>query len=289
MDQIQEYIQALDVIFNPDKYVNSTEDNGTVTEEEVEYPPCVTKIPFVEFHLYLLIPSVIVSIAMAFTIRRKLVKKSFLGGRPGFVFAMDILGKSNRFSYAAAWGMLSYLAADIIFNQQYAIEINGPKFVTVFRALVSMLIYGMDYFPLFAALALESALGYVVGTLYAWMLFGTTVFQIAECAMPVDYRINLIFGSLPKVLCQLYLAISLPIRLVQAMRRKTASILSAKEMVTFLDMTKNLGKTVEAIHVKKLLRPPPPPPDPPTKILDKILVILKGLAQNWIYRRHSST
>ena len=43
---------------------------------------------------------------------------------------MDILGKSNRFSYAAAWGMLSYLAADIIFNQQYAIEINGPKFVT---------------------------------------------------------------------------------------------------------------------------------------------------------------
>ena len=48
-----------------------------------------------------------------------------------------------------------------------------------------MLIYGMDYFPLFAALALESALGYVVGTLYAWMLFGTTVFQIAECAMPV--------------------------------------------------------------------------------------------------------
>ena len=28
---------------------------------------------------------VIVSIAMAFTIRRKLVKKSFLGGRPGFV------------------------------------------------------------------------------------------------------------------------------------------------------------------------------------------------------------
>ena len=29
-----------------------------VTEEEVEYPPCVTKIPFVEFHLYLLIPSV---------------------------------------------------------------------------------------------------------------------------------------------------------------------------------------------------------------------------------------
>ena len=43
---------------------------------------------------------------------------------------MDILGKSNRFSYAAAWGMLAYLAADIIFSQRYAVEFHGPKFVS---------------------------------------------------------------------------------------------------------------------------------------------------------------
>ena len=43
---------------------------------------------------------------------------------------MDILGKSNSLSYAAAWGMLAYLAADIIFEQQYAVDIKGPKFLT---------------------------------------------------------------------------------------------------------------------------------------------------------------
>ena len=43
---------------------------------------------------------------------------------------MDVLGKSNRFSYAAAWGMLAYLAADIVFSQTYAVDFEGPKFVT---------------------------------------------------------------------------------------------------------------------------------------------------------------
>ena len=46
-----------------------------------------------------------------------------------------------------------------------------------------MAIYGMDYFPLFAALALESAVGYCVGTAYAWLLFIVQVFQIFECPM----------------------------------------------------------------------------------------------------------
>ena len=62
------------------------------------------------------------------------------------------------------------------------------------------------------------------------------------------------------MLCLFYLCISQPVRLVQTLRKKTTSILSAKEMVEFLSMAKTLGKTVEAIHVKKLLRPPPPPP-----------------------------
>ena len=62
------------------------------------------------------------------------------------------------------------------------------------------------------------------------------------------------------MLCLLYLSISLPVRLALTLRRKTASILSAREIVEFLSMTKHLGKTFEAKHVKKLLRPVPPDP-----------------------------
>lgn len=283
------YIKALDYIFNTDKYRNSTDENSTETGGGEEAAAvCTTKIPWVEFHLFLLIPSTLITILLAFTIRRKLLGLSFLDGRPGFVFAMDILGRSNRFSYAAAWGMLAYLAGDIVFDQTYAVDFQGPRFVTVFKALVSMAIYGMDYFPLFASLALESAVGYCVGTAYAWLLFIIQVFQIFECPMPAFYRVNLIFGLLPKLICLGYLSISLPVRLVQAMRNKTTNILSAKEMVTFLNMTKGLGHTVEAVHVKKLLRPVPPPPDPPDTIRGKILGAVKDLAAAWFYRRHSN-
>ena len=63
-----------------------------------------------------------------------------------------------------------------------------PFIVSVFKALVSMAIYGMDYFPLFASLALESAVGYCVGTAYAWLLFIVQVFQIFECPMDAVSR-----------------------------------------------------------------------------------------------------
>ena len=59
---------------------------------------------------------------------------------------MDILGRSNRFSYAAAWGMLAYLAGDIVFDQTYAVDFQGPRFVTG-KAYTLMLAIG--YMQLF--------------------------------------------------------------------------------------------------------------------------------------------
>ena len=38
---------------------------------------------------------------------------------------MDILGKSNRFSYLAAWGSIAYLAAEMVTEQKFALTLSG--------------------------------------------------------------------------------------------------------------------------------------------------------------------
>lgn len=43
---------------------------------------------------------------------------------------MDILGKSNRFSYAAAWGAIAFLAADMVFGDVVIVDLQGPPYVT---------------------------------------------------------------------------------------------------------------------------------------------------------------
>ena len=43
---------------------------------------------------------------------------------------MDLLGKSNRVSYAAAWGTISYLAADMVLGETTIVALEGPNYVT---------------------------------------------------------------------------------------------------------------------------------------------------------------
>lgn len=43
------------------------------------------------------------------------------------------------------------------------------SFITVLLALVSMLIYGLGYFPLFAGITTEAPVGYFIATLFSWV------------------------------------------------------------------------------------------------------------------------
>ena len=42
---------------------------------------------------------------------------------------MDVLKRSHRFSYAAAFGTLARLCADIVFNSKYAFTYTGPTYI----------------------------------------------------------------------------------------------------------------------------------------------------------------
>ena len=71
-------------------------------------------------------------------------------------------------------------------------------------------------------------------------------------------RIILVLRDLPNLVCLGYLSISLPIRLLQSLYKKSIHVCSASEMVAILDLEKELDTTPEAAHVKKLLRRPRP-------------------------------
>ena len=43
---------------------------------------------------------------------------------------MDIMGRSNRFSYAAAFGATASLCVGVIFEQKFAVTLTGPKYIT---------------------------------------------------------------------------------------------------------------------------------------------------------------
>lgn len=53
--------------------------------------------------------------------------------------------------------------------------------ISVFNKVLSMIVIGVGYIPLFSALALESLAGFLVGTVYAWMLLGVNVYRLTEC------------------------------------------------------------------------------------------------------------
>ncbi|XP_052260590.1 stimulated by retinoic acid gene 6 protein-like isoform X2 [Dreissena polymorpha] len=249
--------------------------NETVTE-------CITNIPDDKFHLWLLLPSSLMIILLAFSFHRKNLRLSCLGGRPAAVFPMDILGKSNRMSYAAAWGSITFLTMEMIFEKTVIVDLHGPTYVTIWNKILSIMIIGIDYYPMFAALALESLVSLVVAAAYVFMLFIVNLYKIFECDLIPIARLILIARDLPNLVCLGYLCVSIPMRIIQGLRTKTVSFYTSSEMVALLN-TKDLDLTPEAEHVRDLFRPPRPPPSPPGNLQEKIKEIAKGVIDVVIY------
>lgn len=51
---------------------------------------------------------------------------------------MDVMKRSHRFSYAAAFGTLAHLCSNIVFDAKYAFHYNGPTYLKgllIFKSL----------------------------------------------------------------------------------------------------------------------------------------------------------
>lgn len=62
---------------------------------------------------------------------------------------MDVLKRSHRFSYAAAFGTLARLCAGIVFDAQYAFDYSGPTY------LKGLFVFVLNLFNIISFLSLE--------------------------------------------------------------------------------------------------------------------------------------
>lgn len=58
---------------------------------------------------------------------------------------MDVLKRSHRFSYAAAFGTLARLCAGIVFDAEYAFDYNGPTYLKGLFFLNNSLVYSIQF------------------------------------------------------------------------------------------------------------------------------------------------
>ncbi|XP_052683961.1 receptor for retinol uptake stra6-like isoform X2 [Crassostrea angulata] len=243
----------------------SEDDGNSNFTYTIVYGSCSKVIPHQEFRLYLLIPAAISTVLLAFSTRRTKQKLHLLNGRPGLIFPMDVMKRSHRFSYAAAFGTLAHLCSNIVFDAKYAFNYNGPTYLK--------------------GITTESPLGYLVATLFSW-IFTAEFFANSFCTqkMNISYLI-LIIGVLPEMLCYLYLTFSLPVRFVLSIAKPEKKTKLAVDFESSKDLYESVRKSYQGIHVAKLFKRPPPPPPPPEGAKEKLIFLLKNLTGMVFYKR----
>ncbi|KAL3847288.1 hypothetical protein ACJMK2_018207 [Sinanodonta woodiana] len=91
---------------------------------------------------------------------------------------------------------------------------------------------------------------------------------------------------LPLLLCQLYLSISLPVRIVQSIRERK-EFFSSMQRITVLELEKSIHDSWEGKHVAKIFRPPRPEPVPPETRKGKIMAHINKLRKFLLYNRQT--
>ncbi|XP_055868885.1 stimulated by retinoic acid gene 6 protein-like isoform X2 [Biomphalaria glabrata] len=223
--------------------------NSNETQEE-----CISAIDEIKFYQFSLIPAFCLTILMAFTMNRTQRWKDFLRGRPGLVYPMDTMTRLSRLSYCAAFGATAFLVYQITIQRQFAINYDGPISLKALIAIVSMLIYGMVFFPIFACLALRTAFGYALGSLYIWVFFIIDVISLDDCAEDLEKRkVRLILRFLPSVICRAFLSLSLPVKFVMACKKGSyfRNVTTGNTLEKTLDQVRD---SYQGRHVRKLLR-----------------------------------
>ncbi|XP_063430922.1 receptor for retinol uptake stra6-like [Mytilus trossulus] len=271
-----EILSPLQSIYDGFQTTNSSQSDAICTEV----------IPHKKLYQFLLIPAVVFTLLLAFAEKRVHKCLQCLAGRPGVVYPMDIMGRSSRVSYAAAFGATATLCSSVIFEQKYAVELGGAAYIKVFAVLLSMLIYGLDFMPLFTAITANSSLGFAVGTLYAWAFTLIVFFRNFYCdGLTVRTVLLIIAVNLPEMLCHLYLSISLPVRFVRSLCRKRNHQDLAVDFEDEDDILDSIKRSYQGVHVMKLFNPPKDEPQQPNGLKDKIISIFKGIYHKVVYSR----
>ncbi|XP_071165884.1 receptor for retinol uptake stra6-like [Mytilus edulis] len=195
--------------------INSTEYNTSTQVSNIDCDPKeLTQEGQYLFYQLMLIPSILEFVFFSFMVTRKNKFLDKCASRPGIVYPMNIFEMKNRMSFIAAFGAISYLCSEVILNGRFIFEFNGHFSLRIFVILVSVICYGLIFFPVFGALTVRTPLGYILGTLHVWVFFFEASFITFGCSdlLSSTNQFLLVLRDWPKLASMFYLAVMLPAR-----------------------------------------------------------------------------
>ncbi|XP_073251693.1 stimulated by retinoic acid gene 6 protein-like [Porites lutea] len=212
------------------------------------------------FELGCLGPALAIIILLACLKRRKHFKLEYCNGYPGLLTPVNFLrGRHNRFTIATTFGATAVKCLELFFDEKGGIFIvGGPPWVKVFQGIVSILVYGILFYPLFACMTTDHRLiGSLVGFLYVTVWFSFRVAIDFQCATSYGSSSNelvtlTIIAELPVYLCLVFIVIRFAVLLCLEVQRKRFH--SPRELDK---RARGIAGDPEIVHVRKLLNPEP--------------------------------
>ncbi|KAK3791880.1 hypothetical protein RRG08_026783 [Elysia crispata] len=242
---------------------------------------CDSSISHYQFYQLSLLPAIVLILLFASTTTRRQRLMNFLGGRPGLIFPMDTLTRHSRISYCCAFGATAFLVYEILLEQKFAIDYTGPVSLVALIAILTMFVYGMVFFPVFACLALGSAFSFGLGSLYVWMFFAVDIYQITECDLTVKGRAVMLARALPSLCCLAYLSVTLPMRCVASCYRK--QFFTGPEEKIW-ETVADIKESYQGIYVRELLKKQEHKTEQ-VGVLNNVKTKMAGVLSRWIYHK----
>ncbi|CAH1799468.1 unnamed protein product, partial [Owenia fusiformis] len=199
----------------------TTLSNVSTTPNTTTAESCVSWVDLNRYFMFNLIPAVCIIALFSSLQRRKALCTGCLNGRPAVLSPLDFIqGHSKRFSYAAAFGLTTGLCLQMILLRELVVppSLETPSYLITFYYVLTVIIYGTNFYPVFAALFLDSIISYSVGTVYVWIY--STIYLLSLYNLCTDSSLAMweTLGQLPIILCCVYLMIGFPFRLIISIR-----------------------------------------------------------------------
>ncbi|XP_068737729.1 stimulated by retinoic acid gene 6 protein-like isoform X2 [Montipora capricornis] len=167
------------------------------------------------FDLGCLGPALAIILILAFLKRRESFMLDHCNGYPGLVIAISFLGNfKNRFTIAATFGATASTCLILLLNPQASFfPTGGPGWLKFIQGIVSVIVYGILFYPLFACVTTNYKLvGSLMGFLYAAIRFSFQLVLYFQCGKLYNaevrhLRYRAVLSVLPVLLCLLFITI----------------------------------------------------------------------------------
>ncbi|XP_015749737.1 PREDICTED: stimulated by retinoic acid gene 6 protein homolog isoform X2 [Acropora digitifera] len=164
------------------------------------------------FNLGCLGPSLAIILILSFLKRRESFMLSSCNGYPGLVIPINFLRsfKSNRFAIAATFGATASACLDLLWKVNQFFPPDSSHVWKVIQGLLSVLIYGILFYPFFACLTTKYKLiGSLMGFVYAAIRFPFALVFFFQCGSDDENLKKLqylqVLAALPRLCCLLFI------------------------------------------------------------------------------------